>query len=61
LLIEQHRKLRDVVRVFREDELSKRAPGSRHTRFRLMAGIAAHDVYHAGQIQLIKRLFKSVV
>jgi hypothetical protein len=26
------------------------------TRFELIAGVAAHDLYHAGQIQLIKRV-----
>lgn len=26
------------------------------SNFDLIAGIAAHDVYHAGQVQLLKRL-----
>ena len=32
------------------------APGGQETIGRLVRGIAAHDLYHAGQIQLIKRL-----
>jgi hypothetical protein len=27
------------------------------TRLRLITGVAAHDVYHAGQIQLLKKLY----
>ena len=34
-----------------------RLPGSRVTRLRLITGVAAHDVYHAGQIQLLKKLY----
>jgi hypothetical protein len=36
------------------------APGSAKFSFHeLISGAAAHDLYHAGQIQLIKRLFES--
>jgi hypothetical protein len=27
------------------------------SNFALLSGVAAHDLYHAGQIQLLKRLF----
>jgi hypothetical protein len=27
------------------------------SNFKLLSGVAAHDLYHAGQIQLLKRLF----
>ena len=30
--------------------------GAKTSNLELIAGIAAHDLYHAGQIQLIKRL-----
>jgi hypothetical protein len=33
--------------------------GASVTRFELIAGIAAHDLYHAGQIQIVKRLVMS--
>jgi hypothetical protein len=36
--------------------LNARLPGSTVTRLRLITGAAAHDVYHAGQIQLLKKL-----
>jgi hypothetical protein len=32
------------------------SPGSKYTAARLITGIAAHDIYHAGQIQILKRL-----
>ena len=35
------------------------APGSKVRNVDLLTGIAAHDLYHAGQIQLLKRLHSS--
>ena len=32
-------------------------PGSRVTRLRLITGVAAHDIYHASQIQLLKKQY----
>jgi hypothetical protein len=56
LLESEHRLLRQVVAEFPPENLDHRAPGSKTFARRLIAGIAFHDVYHAGQIQLIKRL-----
>ena len=39
-----------------DEDLERRAPGVREPIGRLLRGIAAHDLYHAGQIQLVKRL-----
>lgn len=50
LLVDEHRRLRAVVEALDERSLS--------TNARLIRGIAAHDLYHAGQIQLLKRLGK---
>jgi hypothetical protein len=36
--------------------LLQKPAGSRYTNLALIRGIAAHDLYHAGQIQLLKRL-----
>jgi DinB family protein len=58
MLDEQHRRLRDVVRTLSPKALGERSRGSRHRIDTLVYGIAAHDVYHAGQIQLLKRLFR---
>lgn len=56
LLDETHRRLRDVVAGLTPNDLHTIAPGSRLAHRALLTGIAAHDVYHAGQIQLLKRL-----
>lgn len=56
LLIAEHRELRRVVAGLADERLRRKAPGSRYTNLALIRGIAAHDLYHAGQIQLLKRL-----
>jgi hypothetical protein len=56
LLDRTHRRLRDVIAAIPEAKLHKPAPGRKDTPFFMITGIAAHDLYHAGQIQLIKRL-----
>jgi uncharacterized damage-inducible protein DinB len=56
LLLDEHRKLRAVIEAFPPSKLNERAPGVRHTFRRLIAGAAAHDVYHTGQIRLLLKL-----
>jgi len=55
-LAEQHRQLRAAVARLADADLPKRSKGSRNSNLVLVRGIAAHDLYHAGQIQLLKRL-----
>jgi hypothetical protein len=57
LLEAVHRDLRAAVAATPPRGLDARLPGSRVTRLRLITGAAAHDVYHAGQIQLLKKLY----
>jgi len=45
-----------VVPGLRPADLVRKPKGSKVTNLALVTGIAAHDLYHAGQIQLIKRL-----
>lgn len=56
LLREEHRRLRAEIARFPAARLDRRGWGSRWTNAEHIAGIAAHDLYHAGQIQLLKRL-----
>jgi hypothetical protein len=58
LLERTHESLRSAVEHVPASSLHRRNPGSTETNFSLIAGIAAHDLYHAGQIQLIKRLVR---
>ena len=52
-----HRDLRAAVAAAAPRTIEARLPGSRVTRLRLITGVAAHDVYHAGQIQLLKKQY----
>jgi hypothetical protein len=51
-----HTELRSTVAALAPELLDAKPPGSKHTRRRLIQGAALHDVYHAGQIQTLKRL-----
>ena len=57
LLDAMHRQLRAAVAVTAPRTIEARLPGSRVTRLRLITGVAAHDIYHAGQIQLLKKQY----
>ena len=56
LLAEQHRALRQAVASLPDRAWARRAPRSPFDNRSLVTGAAAHDLYHAGQIQLLKRL-----
>jgi hypothetical protein len=56
LLKDQHRRLREAVSKLTPAALRRVPKGTRHTVAGLVRGAAAHDLYHAGQIQLLKRL-----
>lgn len=56
LLKNYHLKLVDAVSSFPPKDLGKIPTGSSTSYLDLAVGAAAHDLYHAGQIQLIKRL-----
>jgi hypothetical protein len=56
LLDAMHRPLREAIAAGVDRDLETRLSGSRVTQRALITGIAAHDLYHAGQIQLLKRL-----
>jgi len=55
LLDATHRSLRQAVAALSPGDL-QRTVGRSLTALSLVSGIIAHDVYHAGQIQLLKRM-----
>ena len=55
-LVETHALLRTAVVRLSPADLRRRAPGGETTVLALVTGIVAHDLYHAGQIQLLTRL-----
>jgi len=56
LLDEQHRALRASVSRLAPAECLTPSRRGQPTKAFLIRGISAHDLYHAGQIQLLKRL-----
>ena len=56
LLDREHARLRETVTSLRPASLSFTPASSKVSNLALICGIANHDVYHAGQIQLLKRL-----
>jgi hypothetical protein len=54
----EHRKLRETVASLTPAQLALRSPKGVWTNAEEIHGLAAHDLYHTGQIQLIKRLMK---
>jgi len=56
LLDEQHRLLHNAIAKLGAADLSRRGWHSRWPVKAEVYGIASHDLYHAGQIQLLKRL-----
>jgi hypothetical protein len=56
LLQSEHRALRETILNLPDDRLDEVPPGAKVPNVATITGIALHDVYHAGQIQLLKRL-----
>jgi hypothetical protein len=56
LLDGEHRALRAAVAAFPAVRLHETPAGSKVSNAAIITGIAAHDLYHTGQIQLLKRL-----
>lgn len=56
LLDDCHQQLRTVVRGLTERDLRRKSAKGKWTLLQMVEGIASHDLYHAGQIQLLKRI-----
>jgi hypothetical protein len=56
LLAAEHAALRAAVEALPPERLGEHSPRGRWRLAELITGAAAHDAYHTGQIQLIKRL-----
>lgn len=56
LLVKMHRELCAAIQGLKESELTRPTRGNRQTAMRNIVGIAMHDVYHAGQIQVLRKL-----
>ena len=56
LLEDMHRQLRQALLELEPAQLSRSPESSSVSNVSLLSGVIAHDLYHAGQIQLLKRL-----
>jgi hypothetical protein len=56
LLDEMHQTLRAAIAGLNPRDLDRNPARGTVTKRALVTGVAAHDFYHAGQIQLLKRL-----
>jgi uncharacterized damage-inducible protein DinB len=58
LLDEMHHSMREAIDLLKPSDLNRKSAGSKFTTLSTITGIACHDIYHTGQIQLLKRLMK---
>lgn len=56
LLDHYHDLVKRAIHDFPVELLEKQAPNSKYEYYAFICGMASHDLYHAGQIQLIKRI-----
>jgi len=59
LLRKTHLEFLEVLRAFPPDKLSYKRPKKKYSWEEYIYGVASHDLYHAGQIQLLKRLCRA--
>ena len=50
-----HAKLVKTVAALSESRLTDRVPGKRYNFYHLLHGVVQHELYHAGQIALLKK------
>lgn len=58
LLHRCHMRMVAAIRSLPPSALRKKPRGSKVSNAVILRGIASHDIYHAGQIQLVKRLIR---
>jgi len=54
-LVESHRRLRESVKEFSDEQLGTKATGPDYTCYVVLQGMVQHDLYHAGQIVMLKK------
>jgi uncharacterized damage-inducible protein DinB len=57
LLVSCHRSLREAITRRRPKQVNAAPVKGKVSTISILTGIAAHDLYHAGQVQLLKRLY----
>jgi uncharacterized damage-inducible protein DinB len=57
-LEEENSRLLRAIGEFEEDRLVEQVPGKVDTFYELLHGVIQHDLYHAGQIALLKKTLR---
>jgi uncharacterized damage-inducible protein DinB len=58
-LAESHARLRDAIKGFSDEQLEENAAGPDYSRYVVLHGVIQHDLYHAGQIVMLKKALAS--
>lgn len=53
-----HQALIKIVAALSDDQLRKRCPGKKYDYYHLLHGVVQHELYHAGQIAILKKAAK---
>ena len=54
-LAESRSRLRHVAAALRDDQLDEKAGATTVSRYQILHGVIQHDLYHAGQIAVLKK------
>jgi uncharacterized damage-inducible protein DinB len=54
-LAESRTRLRNYVKTVRDDQLDERVQRENYSQYVLLQGLVQHDLYHAGQIAVLKK------
>jgi uncharacterized damage-inducible protein DinB len=58
-LDESHERLREAASELREDQLDEKpAPRTGNSRYVMLHGVVQHDLYHAGQMAVLKKAIR---
>ena len=52
-----HQALDETILQLEESRLNDRVPGQQYSVYFLLHGVVQHDLYHAGQIAILKKLY----
>jgi len=58
-LVESKKKLRQSISQMSDDRLEEIVPGKGYSAYVLLHGVIQHNIYHAGQIAILKKLAAS--
>lgn len=58
-LAESRARLRGVVEGLRDEQLDAKSPASTESRYVILHGVIQHDLYHGGQIAILKKAFQN--